>query len=203
MSDPPAAYSAINFYLNTMAIKLPEFWADNTMVWFAQTEAQFVFWGITPSLTKLYYCVGTLNLSDTAQIVDLIEFPHEESPHESFKECLTELYTLNLFQRYQALMSLTLAAEEKPSTLMSKMCSLVPLDHRVHKSERFIFKGFFLDHLPLNICTHLMREDIKDPRKLAAKADKIWQSASDCSVNVVSAVSHTGHVLDEAAPNTL
>ena len=73
-------------------------------------------------------------------------------------------------------MSLTLATDKKPSTLMGKMCSLLPLDHRVHKSECFMFKGFFLDHLPQNICTHLMREDIKDPRKLAAKADKIYQS---------------------------
>ena len=57
---------------------------------------------------------------------------------------------------------------------MGKMCSLLSLDHRIHKTECFIFKGFFLNLLPLNIRTHLMREDIKDPRKLAAKADKIW-----------------------------
>ena len=37
-----------------------------------------------------------------------------------------------------------------------------------------------------NIRTHLMREDIKDPRKLAAKADEIWQSASEQSINAVS-----------------
>ena len=69
-------------------------------------------------------------------------------------------------------MTLNLAADKKPSTLMGKMCS--PLNHRVHKDECFLFKGFFLDHLPLNIRTHLMREDISDPRKLAPKADEIW-----------------------------
>ena len=48
-----------------------------------------------------------------------------------------------------------------------------------------------------------MREDIKDPRKLPAKADEIWQSASDWSVNVVSAASPPGQVPEEAALNSL
>ena len=86
---------------------------------------------------------------------------------------------------------------------MGKMCSLLPLDHMVHKSDCFMFKGYFLDHLPPNICTHLMKEDIKDPRKLAAKADEIWQSASDLSVNVVSVAPPPGQVSDEAALNAL
>ena len=34
-----------------------------------------------------------------------------------------------------------------------------------------------------------MREDISDPRKLAAKADEIWQSSFARSVNAVSATS--------------
>ena len=86
-------------------------------------------------------------------------------------------------------MSLTLATNKKPSMLIGKMCSLLLLSHRVHKDECFLFKGFFLDHLPPNIRTYLMREDISNPRKLAAKADKIWQSSSAKSVNAVSATS--------------
>ena len=70
-------------------------------------------------------------------------------------------------------MALTLAVDKTPSTLMGKMCSLLPLDLRIHKTKCFMCKGFFLNHLPPNICTHLMREDMKDPRKLAAKAKEI------------------------------
>ena len=61
----------------------------------------------------------------------------------------------------------------------------------VHKDECFLFKGFFLNHLPSNIRTHLMREDISNPRKLAAKADEIWQSSFPRSVNTVSATSRS------------
>ena len=48
-----------------------------------------------------------------------------------------------------------------------------------------------------------MRENIKAPRKLAARADKIWQSASNRSVNVVSTVSSPGQVPDQVALNAL
>ena len=137
----------------------------------------------------LYCCIIALGHADAAQVVDLIEYPPDELPYVSLRECLTELHTLNPFQRYQAFMSLALAANEKPSMLMGKMCSLLPLSHRVHKDGCLLFIGFFLDHLPPNIRTHLMREDISDPCKLAAKADEIWQSSSARSVNAVSATS--------------
>ena len=136
-------------------------------------EAQFAIKAITCSLTKFYYCIAALGKADAAQVVDLIKCPPEELPYESLKELLTELHTLNPFQRYQAFMSLTLAADKKPSMLMRKMCSLLPLSHRVNKEKCFLIKGFFLDHLPPNIRTHLMREDISDPRKLAAKTFEI------------------------------
>ena len=95
-------------------------------------------------------------------------------------------------------MSLTFATDEKPSTLMKKMCSLLPWSHRVHKDESFLFKGFFLDYLPPNIRTHLMREEISFPRKHAAKADKIWQSSFARSVNPVSATSPAPPGYDES-----
>ena len=53
-------------------------------------------------------------------------------------------------------MSLTWAADERLSILMGKMCSLLPVDRRIHKTECFMFRCFFLNHLPPNIRTHLM-----------------------------------------------
>ena len=57
-----------------------------------------------------------LNRVEATKVDDLIEDPPEEGPYESLKQSLTELPTLNPFQRYQALMALTLAVDEKPST---------------------------------------------------------------------------------------
>ena len=66
-------------------------------------------------------------------------------------------------------MSLTLVADKNPSNLIGEMCSLFPLNHRVHKPKIFMFKSFFLDHLPPNIRTHLMREDVQDLGSLQPK----------------------------------
>ena len=158
---------------------------------------------MSSSVTKFYYCVAVLNRADAVQVVDLIEDPLEDKPYESLKQRLTKLHTMKPFQRYKTLLALTLVADEKLSTLMGKMCSLLPLDHRIHKTECFMFKGFFLNHLPPNIRTHLMREDIKDPRKLAAKADKISQFISDQSIDTVSSTSPPVPIPEDAALNAL
>ena len=47
-----------------------------------------------------------------------------------------------------------------------------------------------------------MKEDISDPRKLAAKADELWQSSSIRSVNAVSATSPVSPGSDDSV-NTL
>ena len=56
--------------VHAVALKLPEFWAGNARVWFAQTEAPFAIRNLTCSLTKFYYCVTALGRADTAQVVD-------------------------------------------------------------------------------------------------------------------------------------
>ena len=143
-ASAPASNSASDRHcVHAVALKLPEFWADNAGVWFAQSEAQFATKGITCSETKFCYCVAALGRVDAAQVVDLIVYPPNELPYESLKERLTELYTLNPFQRYQEFMSLTLAADEKPLKLMGKMLSLLPQSHWVPNDECFLFKGFF------------------------------------------------------------
>ena len=43
-----------------------------------------------------------------------------------------------------------------------------------------------------------MKEDISDPRKVAAKADKIWQSSSARSVNALSTTSPVSFGSDDS-----
>ena len=77
-SSAPSASDKLS--VHAVALKLPEFWADNTSVWFAQTEAQFAVRNLTCSLTKFYYCIAALGRAGRAPIVDLIKFPSDELP---------------------------------------------------------------------------------------------------------------------------
>lgn len=48
---------------NVVALKLPEFWEQQAMAWFAQVEAQFALLDITVDDMKYYYVLVSLNSS--------------------------------------------------------------------------------------------------------------------------------------------
>ena len=158
--------------VHNVSVKLPVFWAENAEVWFAQADAQFAIKQVTRSATKFYHCVAALAKEDAAQIIDLIRAPPALDPYETLKRRLVQLYELNGYQRFEALLSLPLASDQKPSNLMNRMLALLPEDYKVG----FIFRGLFLRRLPSDIRTHLLQDDISDPRALALKADELFQS---------------------------
>ena len=110
----------------SVALKLPVFWPEATEVWFAQADPQFAIKNITVSKTKFYHAVASLPQDVAAQILDLIRAPPAGDPYEVLKECLTRLY----FLRFQALVSLPLTGDQKPSHLMNRMLALLPDDYK-------------------------------------------------------------------------
>ena len=57
------------------------------------------------------------------------------------------MYMLSDFQRYQALQSLPLLSDQRPSELMDKMLVLLPEDEK----PGFFFRGLFMDRLLADI----------------------------------------------------
>ena len=104
-------------------------------------------------------------------------------PLWSTPERLITLYTLNDYQRFEALVSLPLSGDQKPSHLMNRMLALLPDDYK----PDFILRGLFLRRLPIDVRSHLLREKVSDPRALALKADELYQSrVSPSAVNLLS-----------------
>ena len=62
------------------------------------------------------------------------------------------MYTLSDFQRYQALQSLPLLSDQRPSELVDKMLVLL----REDKKPGFFFRGLFMDRLPADIRAHFL-----------------------------------------------
>ena len=88
---------------------------------------------------------------------------------------------LNDYQGFEALVSLPLSGEQKPSHLMKRMLALLPDDYK----PDFILRGLFLRRLPIDVCSHLLRKKVSDPRALALKANELYQSrVSPLSVNL-------------------
>jgi len=176
----------------SVSLKLPTFWPDSAKAWFAQTDAQFAIKRITSSETKFYYCVAALSKEDAEQLADLICSPPSSEPYETLKRRLFDLYELNSFQRFESFISLPFSADMKPSHLMSKMLHLLPEDHK----PGFFVRGHFLRRLPAEIRSHLLQEDIKDPRALARKADELWQNSNVAALNALSHASEDQEVQD-------
>ena len=60
---------------------------------------------------------------------------------------LITLYKLNDYQRFEALVSLPLSGDQKPSHLMNRMLALLPDDNKPDS----ILRGLFLRCLPINV----------------------------------------------------
>ena len=90
---------------------------------------------------------------------------------------------LNDDQRFEALVSLPLSGDQKPSHLMNRMLALLSDDF----NPDFILRGLFLVHIPIDVLSHLLCKKVSDPRALALKADELYQSrVSPSSVNLLS-----------------
>ena len=155
--------------LTTVSINLPTFWTDSPEVWFIQAEAQFKVKRITTSRTKFNHCLTALPQDVAFQLLDLVRAP-PATPYEALRSCLIQMNMLSDFQRYQALQSLPLLSDQRPSELMDKMLVLLPED----KKPGFFLWGLFMDRLPADIPAHLLSESISDPQRMALRADELW-----------------------------
>ena len=93
-------------------------------------------------------------------------------------------YSLNDYQRLEALVSLPLTGDQKPLHLMNRMLDLLPDGYK----PDFILRRLFLRRLPIDVRSHLLQEKVSDPRALALKADKLYQSRVSSSVNLLTDV---------------
>ena len=126
--------------LTTVSVKLPTFWTDSPEVWFLQAEAQFKNKRITLSQTKFTHCIAFLPHDVACRLLDLVSAAPSD-PYKALRRRLIQMYTLSDFQRYQALKSLPLLSDQRPSELMDKMLILL------HENEKpgFFFRGLFMD----------------------------------------------------------
>ena len=101
--------------LTMVSIKLPTF----------QAEAQFTIKCVTTSMTKFHHCIAALPQDVATRLIDLIRDPTAD-PYTTLRARLVQIYTLTNFQRYQALQSIPVLTDQRPSELMDKMLVLLP-----------------------------------------------------------------------------
>ena len=172
--------------LTTVSIKLPTFLTDSPKVWFLQAKAQFAIKCVTDFPDQVSSMRAALPQDVATRLIDLISNPTAD-PYTTLRTRLIQMYTLSNFQRYQALQSIPVLTDQRPSELMDKMLVLLPKDVK----PGFFFLGLFMDCLPADICSHLLTELIADPRLMATRADKLWTVQDLRQVEDISLVSRS------------
>ena len=83
-ADVPVADVA-SLPVSSITLKLPPFWPNDPLVWFAQVEAQFHTRNITSQPTKFAYIVSSLQPEIAQEIRDILLHPPVDRPYDTLK----------------------------------------------------------------------------------------------------------------------
>ena len=166
---------------NAVAIKLPTFWSEQPRIWFTQAEAQFAIRNITSDDTKYYHVVAALDQTTAKRVVSVLENPPETDKYKALKDTLLDTYGLSDDERASQLLHLPGLGDAKPSELMDNMMALLG-----KHTPCFLFRQLFVEQMPADMRSHLARIEIGDYRALAREADKLWNSRSSTSCDVIT-----------------
>ena len=154
---------------NYSHLKLPIFWADAPVAWFAAAEAQFQLRRITAEEERFCHVTAALDKSTLKKVVHLVVTPDPLHPYMVLKQALLASHEMTDFQRVEMLHSMEPLGGRKPSELLADMLELCP----VHQQNNVFFVVLFLQRLPREIRILLTHEDHSDLRRLAAHADRL------------------------------
>ena len=161
LPPPPATHMA--------HLKLPPFWTDAPVAWFAAVEAQFQLRRVWAQEEKFCHVTAALDKMSLKKVVHLVVTPDPLQPYNKLKEALLASHQLTDFQRVELLHAMEPLGGRKPSELLADMWELCP----ANQHENIFFAMLFLQRLPRDIRVLLTHEDHGDLRRLSAKADQL------------------------------
>ena len=174
------ALKASEAKVSAVSVKLPPFWPDKAVLWFAQAEAQFLLRSITADKTKFAHVLTMLDSKTAEYAMDIIEDPPNDDAYEALKTRLTGAYAISDPEKAERLLNMNGLGDKTPSQCLSAMLMLVPRPDKAKPG--FLFRQLFLRQLPVEVRTQLAQSTktgvtAEDLRALASEADKYFASA--------------------------
>ncbi len=105
--------------VNTVAVKLSEFWAQDAELWFARVDSVFRRARITASLSKFNYVLEKLPVDVLISIKDIVRAINEdtENPHNLVKDRLLDTYKPSPWSLANKLLDSPEIGGGRPSTI--------------------------------------------------------------------------------------
>ncbi|XP_058802317.1 uncharacterized protein LOC131670610 [Phymastichus coffea] len=111
--------------VHRVAVKLPPFWSDRPIMWFAQADSQFIISNITNEVTKFHYVVSQLDTRIAVEVEDVIVNPPADNPYTFLRTKLIERLSASEEQRVRRLISEEELGDRKPSQFLRHLRTLI------------------------------------------------------------------------------
>lgn len=162
----------------TVASRIPEFWADQTRLWFVRFEATVENQKLSDA-AKQDLVITKLSKTAIEQVSDLLLAPPETRKYQTLKERLLEVFEESESRRLQKLIGEMELGDQRPSHLLRRMRELAR--ERVPDET---LKLMWQSHLPTSVRAVLTVTDSKSLDVLATIADKVMESTGETSSSV-------------------
>ncbi|XP_037822778.1 uncharacterized protein LOC119611311 [Lucilia sericata] len=107
----------------SIAMKIPRFWKDNPVLWFAQIEAQFALHNVTNERTKYFIILADLDADVLSQVSDIVMNPPNDA-YKQIKQRLIDHFSVSEENRIKTLLTNVEIGDKKPSALLREMKNL-------------------------------------------------------------------------------
>lgn len=165
----------------SVAVKLPEFWKNDPVMWFAQAEAQFALANVVKDETKFYHIVAKIDQTVICHVTDLVTQPPAVDKYNAVKTRLISRFQVSAEGRLERLLSSCDLGDMRPTHLLAKMLELAA---GLNVTDD-LMKMLFLQRMPPNVKAILTISD-GTLGKLAEMADKMLECSSHVTTASVS-----------------
>ena len=177
-------FNAQTNQVNTVSIRLPEFWTKSSEVWFARVEAQFGTKGITQDHTKYDYIVSALDINTAEEVQSALINPPPENQYNTLKKALIKTFGKSQAQKDAELLNLHGLGDKRPTTLLRKINAL-------NSDPQTLKRALFLANLPSDVRSILAGNNFADTDTLAEAADRVCEARTSGVQQVFRAPTET------------
>jgi hypothetical protein len=157
-------------HVDRVSIKVPPFWAEDPVLWFAQIERQFGCAGITQDASKFDIVTGALERRFATAVRELILNPPAVGKYDELKRQLIRRFSPSLDQRLQQLFQHEEMGDRSPSQFLEHMRILGGPD----VSDNML-RVLWLGRMPQQMSYVLTASPPGDLEALAVIADRIHE----------------------------
>jgi cleavage and polyadenylation specificity factor subunit 1 len=156
--------------IDKISVKVPPFWADDPVLWFAQIENQFDLAGIKHDSTRFYHVASALEQRYATAVRDIVLKPPDTGKYLHLKTELIRRFTPSPAARLKRLFQHEELGDRKPSDFLFYLRTLAEND-----ISPKVLRTLWLERLPARMHDILAASPPYDLDALGIIADRIHE----------------------------